>query len=49
MKMHYLSLKKQKFENLDFLDFDKFPIKDNEFADFGHLNYKGSKVFFFMV
>ncbi|WP_033957059.1 hypothetical protein [Psychroserpens jangbogonensis] len=40
-----LSLKKQKFENLDFLDFDKFPLKDNQFGDFGHINYQGAEVF----
>jgi len=38
-------LKKRKFANLDFLDFDKFPLEDNKFADFGHLNYEGSKKF----
>ncbi|MGK0446272.1 MAG: hypothetical protein ACJA2M_000040 [Polaribacter sp.] len=40
-----LSLKKQKFENLEFLDFDKFPLEDNEFADFGHLNSNGAEIF----
>jgi len=40
-----LRIKKQKFENLDFLDFDKFPLEDDEYGDFGHLNYKGAEVF----
>jgi hypothetical protein len=33
------------FSNVEYLDFSKFPILNNEFADLGHLNYKGSKKF----
>lgn len=40
-----LSIKKQKFENLEFLDFDDFPFEDDKFADLGHLNYKGAEIF----
>lgn len=40
-----LSLKNEKFKNLEFLDFDKFPLKDNEFGDFRHLNHKGAEIF----
>lgn len=40
-----LSIKNEKFKSLEFLDFDKFPLDDNEFGDFGHLNHKGAEVF----
>lgn len=40
-----LNLKNERFESIDFLDFDKFPLDDNEFGDFGHLNYRGAEVF----
>lgn len=40
-----LSIKKEKFEDVEFLDFDKFPIKDSDFGDFGHLNYNGATTF----
>ena len=34
-----------RFEQIEFLDFSKFPLADHEFADLEHLNYKGAKVF----
>ena len=33
------------FKEIPFFDFSNFPLLDNEFADFGHLNYKGAKKF----
>jgi len=33
------------FSSVEFLDFNKFPIADDGFADFGHLNYKGASKF----
>lgn len=38
-------IKKQKFPETDFLDFKDFPIKNSEFGDLNHLNYRGSEVF----
>jgi hypothetical protein len=38
IKQHY-------FPNTEFLDFNKFPLADHEFADPGHLNYKGALKF----
>jgi hypothetical protein len=40
-----LAIKNKKFKNIEFLDFDNFPIQDEAYADFAHLNYKGAKVF----
>lgn len=40
-----LEIKEKRFKNTEFLDFDKFPLKDYEFGDFGHINYKGAQVF----
>lgn len=40
-----LDIKNTKFKNVEFLDFDNFPLNDNEYGDFGHLNYKGAEVF----
>lgn len=41
----FLKLKDSLFKNVKFLDFNEFPIADNEFRDFGHLNYLGAKKF----
>lgn len=41
----FLEIKNNKFKNVEFLDFDNFPLEDEQFADFGHLNYKGARVF----
>lgn len=38
-------IRNERFKNIEFLDFDKFPLKDDQFGDFGHLNYKGAKIF----
>jgi len=35
----------QKFKDVDFLDFNNFPLNNEEFGDFEHLNYKGAKRF----
>ena len=40
-----MTIKNEKFENIEFLDFNDFPLKNNEFGDFGHLNYKGAEKF----
>ena len=39
------AIKNEKFNHVEFLDFDTFPLNNNEYADFGHLNNKGAKVF----
>lgn len=41
----FLELKKSNFPELEFLDFNDFPLKNEEFADFGHLNKKGANKF----
>ena len=41
----FLKLKDSLFKNVEFLDFNEFPIADKEFRDFGHLNYLGAKKF----
>jgi hypothetical protein len=33
------------FSNITFLDFSDFPLTNEEFADFEHMNYKGSEKF----
>lgn len=33
------------FSSIDFLDFNEFPLKNKEFGDLEHLNYKGARVF----
>lgn len=33
------------FSNIEFLDFKDYPLKNSEFGDFGHLNYKGARIF----
>ncbi len=34
-----------KFSNIEFLDFSKFPLLNSEFGDFSHLNHKGANRF----
>lgn len=41
----YQEIRKQHFNNTTYLDFSAFPIKDSEYGDFQHLNYKGARVF----
>ncbi len=40
-----LKIKNTKFKDIVFLDFDTFPLKEEAYGDFGHLNYKGAKRF----
>jgi len=41
----YKSILKNEFSNSAFLDFKEFPLTNEEFGDFGHLNYKGAITF----
>jgi len=36
---------KSRFSNVDFLDFNDFPLKDEDYGDMEHLNYKGARKF----
>ena len=33
------------FHNTEFLDLRNFPLKNDQYGDFGHLNYKGAKLY----
>ena len=44
-KIIFQKIRKGWFNDIPFLDFNNFPLADNEFADMGHLNYKGAKKF----
>ncbi|MDP9080728.1 MAG: hypothetical protein M3O71_25205 [Bacteroidota bacterium] len=41
----FFKIKAAMFSSVEFLDFNKFPLAEDEFADFGHLNYKGALKF----
>lgn len=41
----FQSIKKKKFPDIEFLDFKDFPLTDDDFRDFDHLNYRGAKKF----
>lgn len=41
----FMKIKNERFGDVEFLDFNDFPIENYEFADFGHLNHKGAKKF----
>ena len=41
----FLKVRNEKFKEIDFLDFNDFSLKDEEYADHDHLNYKGAIVF----
>lgn len=41
----YSSILREHFQNVEYLDFSNFPIANSEFADLGHLNYKGARIF----
>jgi len=41
----FLNIKDSLFGDVKFIDFNNFPINDDEFGDFGHLNYKGAEKF----
>ncbi|UOE51669.1 hypothetical protein MTO98_11330 [Mucilaginibacter sp. SMC90] len=38
----FSSVRKQNFSDVEFLDFNNFPLNPDEFADLGHLNFKGA-------
>lgn len=40
-----IRIKNEKFKDIDFLDFNNFPLKNSEFGDLEHLNHHGAKVF----
>jgi len=42
---HFQMILKKDFKEVSFLDFNDYPINDTEYADFGHLNYKGAAKF----
>ena len=42
---NYKSLLKTKFKNVEYIDFSNFKLKNSEFGDLNHLNYKGANVF----
>lgn len=41
----YLNIRDSCFKDIEFFDFSKFPLKEHEFADDEHLNYKGANKF----
>jgi len=41
----FTRIRNEKFSDVDFLDFNKFPLNKEDFADYGHLNYSGSTKF----
>lgn len=41
----YQAVRKESFHSIDYLDFSKFQLENNEFGDLDHLNYKGAKIF----
>lgn len=43
----YQAIRQQNFSDCEFIDFADFPLKNSEFGDLSHLNYKGAKKFSF--
>lgn len=41
----FLEILNIEFNNIDFLDFNNFPLTDEEYGDLGHLNYRGAAKF----
>lgn len=41
----FVKIRNTEFADVDFLDFNNFPLHDDDFADYGHLNYKGADKF----
>jgi len=41
----FYNIREKYFSSVEFLDFNNFPLKDEEFADYGHLNYNGATKF----
>ena len=44
-EMEFIKIMNEKFKNIVFLDFNDFPLKNEEYADYSHLNYKGARKF----
>ena len=47
LKNEYLfqKIRSEQFSDVEFLDFNTFPVPNEYFADFGHLNHKGAEIF----
>jgi hypothetical protein len=41
----FSQIKNNYLSDVELLDFNNFPLRDDEFADYGHLNYKGALKF----
>jgi hypothetical protein len=41
----YQQIVLNKFSDVEFLDFSKYPLTNSEFGDLDHLNHKGAKKF----
>lgn len=41
----YKRIIRREFSDVDYLDFSKFPLQNEEFGDLGHLNHQGAKIF----
>ncbi len=44
-EIKYQEIRKQYFPSIEYIDFSKFPLKNSEFGDLEHLNYKGAAKF----
>jgi hypothetical protein len=42
---HFQQVKREHFDKLPFLDFNDFPVENEYFADFEHLNDNGARIF----
>ena len=45
----FQEIRTNNFSDLEFFDFNNFPILDEDFADLDHLNYKGARKFSIMI
>lgn len=41
-ELTYQKTRKEKYSNIEYLDFSNFPLKNSEFRDLEHLNFKGA-------
>ncbi|MGB0177181.1 MAG: hypothetical protein ACPF9D_08440, partial [Owenweeksia sp.] len=41
----YQNILRKNFPEATLLDFEKFPLENNQYGDFGHINHKGAEVF----
>ncbi|WP_183563635.1 hypothetical protein [Mucilaginibacter sp. SP1R1] len=41
----FVRIRTTRFSRIDFLDFNNFPLNDDDFADYAHLNYQGATKF----